>query len=85
MGAHAEFFEWRNPFTTLGFLLVIIGVLLVALPYIVKHFPAVETFEKIPPILLYVYRKDDFYFLTSPILIIAGAAYLLWLFAKTSR
>jgi hypothetical protein len=78
-------FEWRNPFTVLGFFLIVIGVLLLAVPYVVKHLPTLERLEQIPWILLYVYRKDDFYFMTSPILLIVGVVYLLWLFIRWIR
>jgi len=77
--------EWRSPFTVLGFFLILIGVLLLAVPYVVKHLPTLERLEQIPWILLYVYRKDDFYFMTSPILLIVGVAYLLWFFIRWTR
>lgn len=55
------------PFTLLGVLLIVVGIVLVALPLIVEHIPNVED---IPWIILWVYRSDGFVFATSPILII---------------
>ncbi len=77
--------EWRNPFTVLGLFLIVIGALFVALPYVLKHLPTLERLEQVPWILLYVYRKNDFYFVTSPILLIVGVAYALWLFIRWTR
>jgi len=78
--------ESHSPFTVLGLLFVVIGVLLLTMPcvinYAVKHTPTLEVLERVPPILLYVYRRDSFYFATSPILPIAGAVYLLWLLIR---
>jgi len=69
----------------LGFLFIIVGALLVTIPYIVKYVPTLERLEEVPAILLYVYRKDNFYFMTSPILLIAGVAYLLLLLIRWLR
>jgi len=80
-----ELFEWRNLFTMPDFLFIIIEVLLLSTPYVIKHVPMLEKLEKVPPILLYVYRKDKFYFMTSPILLIAGEAYLLGLLIRWFR
>ena len=79
-------FESQSPFTVLGLLFVVIGVLLLAMPYVinyaVKHGATLEMLERVPPILLYVYHRDNFYFATSPILLIAGAVYLIWLLMR---
>jgi hypothetical protein len=77
--------EWRSPFTLLGLFLIVIGAVLLAVPYILKHLPTLERLEQVPWILLYVYRKDDFYFMTSPILLILGMAYLLWHLIRWTR
>jgi hypothetical protein len=37
------------------------------LPFIARHLP---NLEKLPWILIWVYRKNGFYFVTSPLLII---------------
>ncbi len=77
--------EWRTPLTVLGLLLIIAGAFLLSIPYIIKHVPTLERLEKLPTILLYVYRKDSFFFITSPILLIVGAVYLIWLLIRLSR
>jgi len=51
----------------------------------VKHTPTLEMLERVPPILLYVYRRDNFCFAASPILLMAGAVYLLWLLIRGGR
>lgn len=50
-----------------GILLVILGVLLFVAPFFLERLPSLE---KIPWIILYIYRKDGFVFVTSPILIV---------------
>ncbi|MFP3951590.1 MAG: hypothetical protein ACLFVP_05575 [Candidatus Bathyarchaeia archaeon] len=55
-----------RPFTTMGTLLIIIGILLVALPVIARRIPNIE---EIPWFILWVYRSDGFTFATSPLLI----------------
>lgn len=55
-----------SPFTSMGWLLILVGALFVALPYISRLIPNVE---RIPWFILYVYRRDGFYFATSPLLI----------------
>ena len=65
--------------------MIVIGAVLLAVPYILKHLPTLERLEQVPWILLYVYRKDDFYFMTSPILLILGMAYLLWHLIRWTR
>jgi hypothetical protein len=69
-----ELTEPYRPFTMLGLALIVIGVILVIIPLVVKHAPALE---RVPPIVLYIYRHDNFYFATSPILIIASIIFLL--------
>jgi drug/metabolite transporter (DMT)-like permease len=67
-----------NPFTLLGILLILLGVVFVALPYISR----VIDVEKIPWIILYVYRRDGFTFTTSPILLILSALTLIMAYAR---
>ena len=62
---------------SLGVFFVLLGLAFIVAPLIVKHLPSISL-ERIPWILLWVYRKDDFWLATSPILIIAGIAYILW-------
>jgi hypothetical protein len=63
-----------KPFTLLGLLLITFGIILVALPFISRYLP---NLEKVPWILIWVYRSDDFYFVTSPILIIISVITLI--------
>jgi hypothetical protein len=77
--------ETYKPFIIVGLILIIIGIAIIALPLIFKLIPTLEKLEKLPKILVYVYRYNKFYFITSPILIIAGLAYfiyILWKFLK---
>jgi hypothetical protein len=67
-----------NPFTLVGILLILLGAVFVALPYISR----VVDVDKIPWIILYVYRSDDFTFATSPILLILSALSLLLAYAR---
>lgn len=64
-----------RPITLLGFLLIFSGVILVALPFIARNLPSIE---KLPWILVWVYRRDNFYFITSPLLIIISLISLLF-------
>jgi hypothetical protein len=67
-----------NPFTLVGILLILLGAVFVALPYISR----VVDVDKIPWIILYVYRSDGFTFATSPILLILSALSLLLAYAR---
>lgn len=62
-----------NPLTLLGVFPILLGVVFVALPYISR----VVDVEKIPWIILYVYRSDGFVFATSPLLLILSVLSLL--------
>ena len=66
--------SYYRPFTILGLLLIVSGLLLVLLPFLARHLPSLE---KLPWILLWVYRRDGFYFATSPLLIIVSLISLL--------
>lgn len=63
-----------RPFTVLGLLLIISGVILVALPLLARHLPSLE---RLPWILVWVYRRDGFYFITSPLLVIVSIVSLV--------
>jgi len=65
------------PFTSLGILFILIGIAFVLIPIVAKLIPEVDL-EKIPWFLLYVYRRDNFVFATSPLLIIISVFYSLW-------
>jgi len=71
--------EWYHSFAWLGAIMILLGVLFLAIPYLIRYAPEIE---KLPPILLYVYRKDGFYFATSPILIIVS---IVWVFVSLLR
>jgi len=73
--------DLERAFIIFGVTLILMGIALILIPLIVKLFPSVNL-EKIPWILLYVYRKNGFFFATSPILIIIGIAYFLWVFVR---
>ena len=64
-----------SPFQVFGIILIILGVLVFIAPLILAKLPSLE---KIPWILLYVYRSDSFTFVTSPILLIISLLFLLW-------
>jgi len=59
---------------TLGVLLMALGVILFAAPILLEKMPDLE---KLPWIILYIYRRDGFVFVTSPILIIVSLAFYL--------
>jgi len=63
-----------RPMTLLGLLLILSGVVLVALPFVARHLPSLE---RLPWILVWVYRRDGFYFITSPLLIIISLVSLV--------
>ncbi len=71
--------EWYRSFAWLGVIMILLGVLFVAIPYLIRYAPEIE---KLPPILLYVYRRHGFYFATSPILIIVS---IVWVLASFLR
>jgi hypothetical protein len=55
-----------KPLTTMGILLIILGIILVALPIITRIIPKAE---QIPWFIIWIYRSNGFYFATSPLLI----------------
>ena len=63
-----------DPLVWLGIALIAIGIALVMVPYLAERMPGLEG---IPPLLLYVYRRGDFYLATSPVLIAASLIALL--------
>ncbi len=67
-----------NPSMLLGILLILLGVVFVALPYLSR----VVDVEKIPWIILYVYRRDGFTFATSPILLFLSVLSLILAYAR---
>ncbi len=67
-------FEAFHLFQVLGILLIILGAMLFLVPTLLKRIPSLE---KIPWILLYIYRKDTVLFVTSPILLLLALLSLL--------
>jgi len=66
--------EYR-PFAAMGWILILLGVLLVALPYLARLVPSIE---RLPWYIVYVYKSDGFMFATSPLLILLSVISLLW-------
>jgi len=63
-----------TPFQSMGWVLILLGIIFVALPYITRIIPDVD---RIPWWILWVYRSDGFTFTTSPILIFISILSLL--------
>jgi len=63
------------PLQILGIILMVLGALLFVAPLVLERLPSLES---VPWVLLYVYRRDGFVFVTSPILIIISVLSLLW-------
>ena len=61
-------------FQVLGVVLIVLGFLVFAAPFLLDEVPSLE---KIPWIILYVYRSDGFTFITLPILIIVSILFFL--------
>ena len=55
------------PFTLIGVMFIVAGIILVILPLIAQHLPSLQ---KIPWIIIWTYKSGNFVFVTSPILII---------------
>lgn len=51
-------------------------------PLIPKLTPILDRLERLPPILIYVYESNDFYFVTSPLLIVVALAFFIWRILK---
>jgi len=66
--------SYYRPLTAMGLILIASGIILVMLPFIARHLP---NLEKLPWILIWVYRKNGFYFVTSPLLIILSIISIL--------
>ena len=66
----------------LGVLFVVLGLAFIAASLIAKVTPQLSL-ERIPWILLWIYRRDGFWFATSPILLmISVAAFIIWLLTR---
>jgi len=62
-------------FLLMGIALMALGFALIALPLIARSLP---TDARWPRILVYVYHRGNFHFVTSPILIAISLAYLAY-------
>jgi hypothetical protein len=69
-----------RPFSIMGWFLIIMGILFVALPYFARILPNPS---KIPWYLLWVYRNNGFTFATSPILILISILSIIWHMVRT--
>lgn len=73
--------SYFRPFTVMGLILILSGLVLVLLPIVARHIPSLD---RLPWILVWVYRKDGFYFVTSPLLIILSlVSIIVNLYGKT--
>jgi hypothetical protein len=72
--------EAYKPFSLMGWLLVIMGILFIIFPYIIKLIPSIE---KLPWFIVFIYKRDGFYFVTSPILIFLSIISILISFWNT--
>ncbi|KXB05467.1 hypothetical protein AKJ49_00690 [candidate division MSBL1 archaeon SCGC-AAA382A03] len=59
--------------TVIGIIFILLGIILVLAPVLVQYI----RFENIPSWLLFVYRQENFYFATSPILIVLSIFFLI--------
>ncbi len=77
----SEMESYYRPFTVMGLILILSGLVLVLLPIVARHIPSLD---RLPWILVWVYRKDGFYFVTSPLLIIISlVSIIVNLYGKT--
>ncbi len=67
--------ETYRPLASLGWMLIILGAILVALPALVKLVPSMEG---LPWWIIWVYRSDGFTFATSPLLIFISILSLIY-------
>jgi hypothetical protein len=76
-----EMESYYRPFTVMGLILILSGLVLVLLPIVARHIPSLD---RMPWILVWVYRRDGFYFVTSPLLIIISlVSIIVNLYGKT--
>jgi hypothetical protein len=66
--------HYYRSLTALGVILIASGIVLVALPILARFVPSLD---KLPWFILWFYRKNGFYFATSPLLIIVSLVSLL--------
>jgi hypothetical protein len=59
--------SYYRPFTTTGLILISLGLLFVLIPILARYLPSIE---KVPWYILWIYKRDEIYFATSPLLIV---------------
>jgi len=64
-------------FILMGLSLILLGEVLILLPFLVDFPSVLKKLEGVPWILIYVYSSSDFCFVTSPILIIISVILVL--------
>ena len=69
-----------QPLVILGLILIFLGVVFLAAPFLIRFLPSIE---RLPPIILWVYKSDGFYFATSPLLIIISIISIITYSLKT--
>lgn len=62
-----------HPLSLLGIVLILLGLAFLVAPIIARYLDV----ERIPSWLIYVYRSDGFYFVTSPILILISLVFIV--------
>jgi len=67
--------ETYRSFLLMGLALMALGFALIVLPLIARWLP---TDARWPKILVFVYHRDNFYFVTSPLLIAISLVYLAY-------
>ena len=72
-------FDSYRPFTMIGLTFILVRLVLLLFPLIPRLVPILE---RLPPILIYVYESNDFYFVTSPLLIVVALAFSIWRILK---
>ncbi len=75
--------EEYEGFMIIGLILILLGFLFIMLPFVSRILPSLG---KVPSILWWTYRSDNFYFATSPILIVISIISLLvFIFSRYLR
>lgn len=59
--------SYYRPFTTTGLILISLGLLFVLIPILARYLPSIEN---VPWYIIWVYKRDGFYFATSPLLVV---------------